>query len=242
MKNTAVLIESRYEGHLTPSGHPERTERIAALVELMSAYRRDGLVRVEPRAATNDELLTNHGRALVYQVQSTAGLNSFAFDADTYASADTYQVALFAAGGLLAVLDAVMEGKAGNGFAMVRPPGHHAEADRAMGFCFFNNVAIGARYLQQRYGLGKVLVVDFDVHHGNGTQRSFYAADDVMYISTHQYPFYPGTGAANEIGVASGMGFTVNVPFPAGFGDDEYLDTFARVVEAIARQFAPDFV
>ena len=135
-----------------------------------------------------------------------------------------------------------MAGDTDNGFAMVRPPGHHAEADRAMGFCLFNNVAIAARCLCRRHGLDRVLVMDWDVHHGNGTQHIFAEDPNVLYVSTHQYPFYPGTGRVEEVGAGKGEGFTLNVPLPAGCGDGEYLDAFIRVIDPVCRQFEPQFV
>jgi acetoin utilization deacetylase AcuC-like enzyme len=161
---------------------------------------------------------------------------------DTPVSSHSFDTARLAAGGLLALLDEVMAGRLRNGFAMVRPPGHHAERDRAMGFCLFNNVAIGAAYLRARHGLERVLVVDWDVHHGNGTQHSFARDPGVLYASTHRYPFYPGTGALDEIGQSEGAGFTLNIPFPGGFGDAEYLEAFRTVIEPIALQYAPQFV
>jgi acetoin utilization deacetylase AcuC-like enzyme len=242
MERTAVVIDPRYQNHDAKPNHPERPERIRALIEMLSRYGREGLVEVAPRMAAAPELLANHGREHVAGVEATSGREYHAFDYDTVTGAETYDTARLAAGGLLAVLDAIMRGDADNGFAMVRPPGHHAEADRAMGFCFFNNVAIGARYLRDVYGLERILIADWDVHHGNGTQRSFYANDDVLFLSTHQYPHYPGTGAATDVGVAGGMGYTVNVPLPAGFGNAEYEEAFARIVEPIGRQFEPDFV
>jgi len=242
MPKTAYVIDESYEKHDAVANHPERPERIGALIEMMSLYRRNGLVSVEPRLATLDELLANHSRELVQEVEATAGKALHVFDADTAAGSDTYETARLASGGLLAVLDAIIAGEADNGFALVRPPGHHAEADRAMGFCFFNHVAVGARYLQSKHKVKKIAIVDWDVHHGNGTQRSFYANNDILFISTHQYPHYPGTGAATESGVADGMGYTVNLPFLGGFGDAEYAEAFSRVIEPIARQFEPEFV
>jgi acetoin utilization deacetylase AcuC-like enzyme len=135
-----------------------------------------------------------------------------------------------------------MAGEIANGFAFVRPPGHHAERRRAMGFCLFNNVAVGAEYLRRRYGLQRVLIVDWDLHHGNGTQHLFETDPGVLYVSTHQYPYYPGTGGLDEVGQAGGEGFTVNLAFPAGFGDAEYVEAFHRIVEPIAHQYAPEFV
>ncbi|MDH3215908.1 MAG: histone deacetylase [Candidatus Krumholzibacteria bacterium] len=242
MLKTAYVIDARFQDHIASPNHPERPERLGALLEMMKRYRREGLVKTEPRFASREELLSNHDRALVDEVAATAGRERHVFDTDTQASAASYETARLAVGGLLAIVDAIMGGKANNGFALVRPPGHHAEADRAMGFCFFNTVAIAARYLLQRYGIEKVLVVDWDVHHGNGTQRSFYAMSSVLYMSTHQYPHYPGTGALSDVGVADGLGYTVNLPFPAGFGDAEYALAFRRIVEPIGHEFKPEFV
>jgi acetoin utilization deacetylase AcuC-like enzyme len=242
MLNTAFVCDPRYANHEVPPGHPEKPERIEALASLVRRYRREGLAAVAPRAATFDEIAAVHDRRYADRVRATAGKPITVFDGDTVAYSESYETALLAAGGVLELVDRVMAGKADNGFAMVRPPGHHAEADRAMGFCFFNNVAIGARHLVREHGLERILIVDWDVHHGNGTQRSFYADKQVLYVSLHQYPHYPGTGAVNEAGVADGVGYTVNIPFPGGYGDDEYAAAFRRVIEPIGRQFAPQFV
>jgi acetoin utilization deacetylase AcuC-like enzyme len=242
MFKTGYVCDPRYANHDVPPGHPERHERIEALLDLMRRYTRDGMVSIAPRAATVEEISANHDRRYVDRARATAGKPIVVFDPDTTAYSESYETALLAAGGVLALIDQVMAGKVNNGFAMVRPPGHHAEADRAMGFCFFNNVAIGARYLLREHGLERVLIVDWDVHHGNGTQRSFYADKHVLYVSLHQSPHYPGTGAVNEAGVADGLGYTVNIPLPGGYGDNEYAAAFRRIIEPVARQFAPEFV
>ncbi len=242
MFRTGYVCDPRYEDHEISPGHPERPERIRALLDLMRRYSRDGLVKIGPRAATVEEICAIHDRRYVDQVRATAGKPHFFFDADTQATSKSYETALLSAGGLIELTDQIMSGKVDNGFAMVRPPGHHAEADRAMGFCFFNNVAIAARHLQSGHGIERVLIVDWDVHHGNGTQRSFYADRSVLYVSLHQYPHYPGTGAANEAGVADGVGYTVNIPLPGGCGDAAYAAAFHRVIEPVARQFDPQFV
>jgi acetoin utilization deacetylase AcuC-like enzyme len=242
MLRSGVVIDSRYQNHLTGAGHPERPSRIAALLGLVEDCVRAGLQRIDPRAATVEELALVHSEAHIARVAGTASRPASAFDADTPASSDSHETALLAAGGLLALLEAIIEGEVDNGFAMVRPPGHHAEADRAMGFCLFNNVAVGARHLCERHGLQRVLVMDWDVHHGNGTQHSFAADPGVLYLSTHQYPWYPGTGAVHEAGTAEGEGFTVNLPLPAGCGDEEYFELFETVIDPICRQFSPQFV
>jgi acetoin utilization deacetylase AcuC-like enzyme len=242
MLKTGYVIDPRYTNHRSPMGHPERPERIGVLLEWMRGYARDALHSIEPRMATRAEILLNHDESYIDDVVATAARASSFFDADTYASKDSFDTALLAVGGVASVLDRIMDGTVDNGIALVRPPGHHAEADRAMGFCLFNNVAVGARYLQHSYGLERILIMDWDVHHGNGTQRSFFADKSVLYMSTHQYPFYPGTGALEDVGIGGGIGHTVNLPFPAGYGDDEYIDAFRRVIEPIAHQFDPQFV
>jgi acetoin utilization deacetylase AcuC-like enzyme len=239
---TGIVIDERYTEHDTGRGHPERAERVRTLVELVDAYRRPGIVRLAPRPATPEELALNHSRDHIAMVAATAGRTFSAFDADTPASARSYETALLAAGGVIALVDAIMAGEVDNGFAMVRPPGHHAEAGRPMGFCLFNNVAVAARVLRERHGMERVLIMDWDLHHGNGTQHSFYDDPSVLYVSTHQYPYYPGTGAAEEVGQGAGTGYTVNVPLRAGSGDGELVEAFTRVIEPIARQFRPQFV
>lgn len=161
---------------------------------------------------------------------------------DTVANKHSYHVALLAAGGVLSAADAIHEGKVDSAFAAVRPPGHHAEKDRAMGFCLFNNVAIGAAYLMNKLGYGKIVVVDWDVHHGNGTQHAFQDSDSVFYFSLHQFPHYPGTGAENETGVGKGEGYTLNVPMRSGSGDAEYLDAFREKLLPRMESFRPDFI
>jgi acetoin utilization deacetylase AcuC-like enzyme len=239
---TGLVVDRRYEEHDTGRGHPESPHRIRAIRDMLAQYRRDDLVAIEPRAATREELVSNHGSAYVERVAATADRGVAAFDADTPVSSGSYETARLAVGGVLNLLDAIVAGDVENGFAFVRPPGHHAETDRAMGFCLFNNVAIGVRHLRQRHNLTRILVLDWDVHHGNGTQASFYDDPDTLYVSTHQYPFYPGTGAASEVGVGAGVGRTVNVPLPAGCGDDEYVAAFETLIAPIAAQFRPEVV
>ena len=163
-------------------------------------------------------------------------------DPDTSMSPGTLDAAYLATGGALAAIDAIMNGDIDQAFCAVRPPGHHAEADRAMGFCFFNSVAIAARYIQQQYGLQRVLIVDWDVHHGNGTQHAFYDDASVLFFSTHQFPYYPGTGGAMETGEGRGKGLTINVPLSGGQGDDEYREVFQKVLIPAADTFQPEFV
>jgi acetoin utilization deacetylase AcuC-like enzyme len=242
MLRTGIVIDSRYQDHYTGKNHPERPARIGALLSLVETYQRPGLKRFEPRLATPEEIALIHDPSHVDRVAATARQERFAFDADTPVSSQSYTTALLATGGLLSVLEAVMTNDVDNGFALVRPPGHHAERNRAMGFCLFNSAAIGAQYLREKFGLKRVLVMDWDLHHGNGTQHSFYDDPGVLYVSTHQYPYYPGTGAAEDAGRGQGEGYTVNLPLPAGCGDAEYLELFQTVVDPICRQFEPEFV
>jgi acetoin utilization deacetylase AcuC-like enzyme len=241
MAQTGVVIDPRYQEHDTGPGHPECPERIAALLSVVDPAA-CGFTAVPARFASGEELALVHDGAYVEEVAATEQKTGFAFDADTPTCPRSYTTSRLAAGGFLALLDAIMAKRIDNGFAFVRPPGHHAERDRAMGFCLFNNVAVGAAYLRWRHGLRRVLIVDWDLHHGNGTQHMFDREPEVLYVSTHQFPYYPGTGALQEVGHGDGEGRTVNLALPAGCGDAEYMDAFARIIEPIAHQFAPEFV
>jgi len=242
MKRTALIADRRYLDHFAGRVHPERPERVAVMIEMAARLRRPDLKLYAPRAATLAEIELCHREDYVASVADTATLERSNFDPDTHTSAATFRTATLAAGGVLTAVDAVMAGEAHNAFAIVRPPGHHALANRAMGFCFFNNVAIAAAALIANHGLERVLILDWDVHHGNGTQELFYESPQVLYMSLHQYPFYPGSGLFEEIGAGAGMGYTVNVPLPANFGDDEYLRAFDDLLIPIARQFNPEFI
>jgi len=189
-----------------------------------------------------EELEMIHSPNYISYVQGVAEKGGGWLDSDTVMSPKSYQAALYAVGGLLVAVEAVMKGEADNAFALVRPPGHHAVRDRAMGFCIFNNVAIAARFALTKFNLDRVLIADFDVHHGNGTQDAFYADPKVLYFSTHQYPYYPGTGWIDEVGTGEGEGFTVNFPMTAGWGDDEYLRAFNEVLVPAARRFQPQLI
>src|SRR5437867_2687824 len=236
---TAVVSDARMLAHDPGRGHPERADRLRVLLDHLEDA--PGLVRLRPRLATEDELALVHTRAHVERVASTAGRPRVVFDADTIASADSYEAARLAAGSLLVCCEAILAGEVRSALALVRPPGHHAEREQAMGFCFFNNVAVAAAFLRTR-GIGRVAIIDWDLHHGNGTQHLFEADPDLLYVSTHQYPYYPGTGAADEVGRGAGAGRTLNLPFPAGFGDAEYVRAFDDIVAPVVRQFAPGFV
>jgi acetoin utilization deacetylase AcuC-like enzyme len=240
-RRVAVVEDRRYCDHRAPRGHPECPERLAAVGEAI-AERADRLERVPIRAAQPEEILRVHGREHLELVAEAVRRAPAQLDADTYVSAESLDVALLAAGGAIDLALRVARGEARCGLAAVRPPGHHAEADRAMGFCLFNNVAIAARALQAEEGVGRVLVLDFDVHHGNGIQHYFETDPTVLYVSTHQFPFYPGTGNFDENGLGAGAGCTVNVPLPAGCDDAVYLGALQRVLVPAAHAFRPDLI
>ncbi|HEY6065709.1 MAG TPA: histone deacetylase [Thermoanaerobaculia bacterium] len=239
---TGLVYDDAFLLHRAPYEHPEHPGRLSAIWTRLSA---DGLVdrcrRVPAREATRDELTLAHTPEHVDRVEATAARAFAQLDPDTYTSRDSARAAKLAAGGLVDLVDQVARGDLSNGFALLRPPGHHAEADRAMGFCLYNNVAVATR-AAQRSGATRIAIVDWDLHHGNGTQHLFEDDADVLYFSTHQYPFYPGTGAVREVGRGNGRGRTVNVAWPPGMGDAEYLAAFDRVLSPIAREFGPELV
>jgi acetoin utilization deacetylase AcuC-like enzyme len=245
MKRTGVVKDRRYLGHVMDPGHPESPERLREIYQMLEEEEMRGrpLGKVKPRPATREEIEAVHSPAYIDLIASTAGKPYVRLDGDTSTCAKSYEAALLAAGGLLELIKVVMQGKFNNGFALVRPPGHHAERDRAMGFCLFNNVAIGAHYALNNFSLERVLIVDWDVHHGNGTQNSFYSDPRVLYFSTHRYGFfYPGSGGATEVGNGKGEGFTINVPLPSGSGDPEYGTIFERILKPIALEYRPQLI
>ena len=220
---------------------------VAARLEAIISYLEKGglkskLTPIEPRPATVDEIALVHQRQYIKEIEETAAKGGGWLDADTVMSADSYQAALYAAGGVIRATEVVMGGEVSSAFALVRPPGHHATSGQAMGFCLFNNVAIAAEYALKKYKLERILIIDFDVHHGNGTQGTFYDSPLVMYISTHEYPFYPGTGAIDETGSGEGRGTNLNIPLPAGCGDNEYLEVFEQIIVPAARRFNPQLI
>ncbi|HVR17350.1 MAG TPA: histone deacetylase [Candidatus Limnocylindrales bacterium] len=242
MAKPLVVIDQGYLKHLPGESHPERPERIQALLNLAGALDKQMFELASPRAATRADVEYTHGADHVRLVESTSKHNRYALDGDTITCRDSFGVALLAVGGFLTLLDAIASKQSSNGFALVRPPGHHALRDHAMGFCLFNTMAIGAEYLKRVYGAKKILIMDWDVHHGNGTQAAFYDDPTVLFISTHQFPFYPGSGAVNETGVGAGDGFTLNIPLPAGCTDAEYLQVFQDIVVPAAEKFQPDWI
>lgn len=237
---TAFLADPIAKEHDTMPGHPECPARWDAAVRGLGGA---ALEHVAGREATREELMLCHSAAYIGQARRdvTAGRATLS-TGDTDICARSYDVALRAVGTCLSGVDLVMEGRAENAFCIVRPPGHHASWDRGMGFCLFNNVAIAARYAQKKYGAGRVLVADWDVHHGNGTQDIFYDDGSVFFFSTHQAPWYPGTGSERERGEYEGDGATMNCPFPAGAGRDEILGAFRGKLLPEMRDFRPDLV
>jgi acetoin utilization deacetylase AcuC-like enzyme len=192
--------------------------------------------------ASVDVLELNHTKEHVMRVAETAGKTFSSLDPDTQASPKSYDAACLAAGAVISGMEMIVQGEADNGFALVRPPGHHAEADRAMGFCLFNNVAVGARYGLEHLGLERVAIFDWDLHHGNGTQHSFYTSNQVLYFSTHAYPYYPGSGGLEEVGVGEGEGFTVNVPLSGGQDDRAFASIVKEIIVPVTREYRPDFI
>ncbi|HID94723.1 MAG TPA: histone deacetylase [Candidatus Latescibacteria bacterium] len=244
MLKTGLVYDPIYLLHNPGRDHPERPERLAFMVKHLETT---GLLArlqpVPPYQASIDWVVRVHHPGYIEHVAEVCRrghgyLNSL----DTGVCCDSYHIALMAVGGVLSAIDAVMAGEVKNAFCAVRPPGHHAEADRAMGFCLFNNVAIAARYLQVNYQIERILIVDWDVHHGNGTQATFYDDPTVLYFSVHQYPHYPGSGSEREKGIDDGTGYTINVPMAAGCGDEDYVKTLQDQLEPSARKFKPNFV
>jgi acetoin utilization deacetylase AcuC-like enzyme len=238
---SVILVHSdRFAEHQTPPGHPERPERAEVMDAVADRWRQRGTEIVAPRAATTEQLARVHDREYLRQISETAG-RPRQLDPDTYTSPESHEIALLAAGAAIDAVERVMGGSHRGAVALVRPPGHHAERDRAMGFCLYNNVAVAAAHARAE-GAAKVAIVDYDVHHGNGTQHMFEADPHILYVSTHQYPYYPGTGPAHEVGREAGRGFTVNVPLEVGSVDDDYQLVFERIVAPVVRQFEPDLI
>ena len=247
MPSLAIIKDERYLEHDAGAGHPESPNRLRVIHDLVGKEF-GGLPAIAPRLASEDELALVHDPSYIRKVAETEGKAHSRLDPDTGLSAKSYEVARLAAGGLLNGVDALFQTPNSqlpapdSVFAFVRPPGHHAERNRAMGFCLFNNVAIAAVYAREKYGLQRILIVDWDLHHGNGTQHAFYDDPGVLYFSSHQYPYYPGSGGFNEVGSGKGEGFNVNAPFPTGFGDAEYLAVYERILKPIALEYKPDLV
>ncbi len=239
----AIIRDPIYSNHSAGLGHPERPERLEALDAMLDAHAlRHRMVDVPARDAHEHELARVHTSGHIELIRDTQNSLHSRLDMDTVCCSSSYASALRAAGGVMEAVRAVLDDSARAAFAFVRPPGHHAEANRPMGFCLFNNVAIGAGYALNTGNVKRVMIVDWDVHHGNGTMHSFYTSRQVLYFSIHQSPHYPGTGQAADTGSGEGKGFTVNVPLRAGQGDAEYLYALRRTLMPIALEYAPELI
>lgn len=240
---TGVVYSEDFKKHLTGQGHPESPERMDAVARALAAPSLSSKLRaLTPRPAEKEQILLVHWEHLYDEVLATANRDRTYLDSDTVASPETATTAHLAAGAVLTAVEAVMEGKLKNAFAFGRPPGHHAKPDKAMGFCVFNNVAIGAKYALQRYQLQRIMVIDFDVHHGNGTQKAFYTSPEVLFVSLHQSPHYPGTGSLGEVGKDEGEGYTLNAPLAAGLTDRDYVRIVRDVVVPVGMSFNPELI
>ena len=236
-----ILISSgRFAEHQTPPGHPECPERADVMDVIASEWRRQGGEVAAPPLATHKQLARVHDAGYLERIAGTAG-RAVVLDPDTYTSSETYEIARLAAGAAVDAVERAMGGHHQQALALVRPPGHHAERAQAMGFCIYNNIAVAAAHART-VGAARVAIVDYDVHHGNGTQHMFESSPDVLYISTHQFPYYPGTGAVDEVGRGVGEGFTVNVPLVVGAVDADYQLVFSDVIAPALRQFKPDLL
>ncbi len=237
-----IVKDKKYLNHHMGDFHVESPKRLESIYELFEGKTSFDYQDITPRLASEKEIQMIHSRDYFNLIKKTSEKPRVMLDPDTSTSSRSYETALLAAGGLLEGIDFIMEDKINNGFALIRPPGHHAEQSRAMGFCIFNNVAIAAEYLRNEYNVERILIVDWDLHHGNGTQNSFYKTDKILYFSTHQYPHYPGTGTAVEAGLSDGEGFTVNIPLLPGKTEEDYLYIYKNILNPIAADFKPEFV
>ena len=239
---TGFVYDPIYLKHDTGQ-HVENSRRLESIISnLEQTGLKQQLIPIKPRAATIEELSLVHHKQHISHIRDMAQRGGGWINADTVMSPDSYDAALYAAGGAIRATEAVINGEVSNAFALVRPPGHHATSLQAMGFCLFNNVAIATKHALASYGLERILIIDFDVHHGNGTQGTFYDNPQVLYISTHQYPFYPGTGDVEETGSGAAKGTTINIPLPFGCGDTEYLQAFEQVIVPAAKRFSPRLI
>jgi acetoin utilization deacetylase AcuC-like enzyme len=240
MKKVGYVYDPIYLKHDTGEGHPESPQRLISIEEHIKPLKKD-LISIKPRKATAKEISLIHDTYYPQEIMDLCSGGGTYLDPDTVCSIFSYEAATYAVGAGLEAIDKIKNKEVERVFTAVRPPGHHAEKAKAMGFCIFNNIAISAKYAQKQ-GYEKVFIVDFDAHHGNGTQKAFYYDDTVFYFSTHQYPFYPGTGAKDEKGIGKGYGFTYNVPLPAGTGDKTYTEIYSETLPKLVDKFNPDII
>ncbi len=240
---TGILKGEIFLKHLPGDGCPDTPKRLKDLYKMLDAPDMQGLfVDILPKKATTEEILLFHTQDYFKKIAKTRGKELIAFTADTHACEDSFDAAMYAAGGLLNAISQVAANKIGNAFALVRPPGHHAEKSRAMGYCLFNHIALGAAFARRHLKLDKILIIDWDVHHGNGTQHAFERDPSVLFFSIHQAGLFPGTGSFIETGLGAGEGYTINLPIPKGYGDAEYVAIFDRLLKPVAEQFSPDLI
>ncbi|MFN4197181.1 MAG: histone deacetylase [Caldimicrobium sp.] len=243
MRKVALIYDEIFLKHNPGNWHPESPYRLESILKRVEREDIKNLVEIlPPEKATKEEILWNHTEELYELIAQTSGKSYFTLDPDTSTNEYSFESALYAVGAQKKALKLLFENKFDYVFALVRPPGHHAERDRAMGFCLFNNVALAAYYAKHYHGLNRILIIDFDLHHGNGTQKSFYDDPEVMFFSTHQYPFYPGTGNYTEIGTKDGRGYNINVPLKSGLGDNEFIFFYKELLEPISLQFKPQII
>src|SRR4030066_399448 len=238
MRKVGFVYDDIFLKHEMPASHPESPQRLIKILEtLKSSDIWNKLIHIKPRRADEDDILNVHTKKYFDNVKNFIGY----YDPDTYISDNSFEAAMFAAGAVIEAIDRCKKDEIERAFCAVRPPGHHAEADRAMGFCIFNNIAVGARYAQKS-GFRKVFIIDFDAHHGNGTQHIFEEDDTVYYFSTHQYPYYPETGKDSDRGRGKGAGYTYNVQIRVGSGNKDYFHVYQDILPDVVRRFGPDLV
>jgi acetoin utilization deacetylase AcuC-like enzyme len=243
MKKTGIVKDDIFLEHIKDSGHIESPGRLLHVYEMLEAPDMAGLYTlIKPRSASKEEISWNHDINYISSIEETQNTMWVQLDMDTIANNFSWKASCLAVGGGFSLIDAIMEKKIDNGFLLCRPPGHHALHGHAMGFCIFNNIALAAYYLKNQYNLKKIMIIDWDLHHGNGTQASFYDDKEVLYISMHQYPYYPGSGAAEQIGKNEGEYYTVNIPLGAYQKDMDYANIFNLLIKPVTRQFNPEFI
>ena len=243
MRKTIILKNDLFLEHIPDFNHVESPDRLRIIYEQLEQPPLSELfVYPDFAAAPVEALELNHSKDHIMRVAGTADQAFSSLDPDTQTSAKSYDAACLAAGAVMAGMEMIVNGEADNGFALVRPPGHHAEVNKAMGFCLFNNVAVGARYGLQNLGLERIAIIDWDLHHGNGTQNSFYTSNEVLYLSTHAFPYYPGSGSPGEVGAGEGEGYTINVPLSGGHDDRAFAEIFQKLVVPVTREYRPDFI